>query len=218
MTGKWRVINSRSVTDVPRDKTNQVVSFFTSFDSDATEIKTYHGRDGWLLLMNQVSSTYYTVLSKNAELTSLSVAGGSTHAQWLIENAKEIRYTDTSGAVFLEAHFDGAAYWSALQSITVAPVPITYKSGPMSGVQRYTEASSKFHWGHRNNVPTNGGKTTGVKDVVNDSGTHYCWEDVNTKDRAFYAGKCPATASYTYPSTNKRGGSFNYHKWVRGEW
>ena len=226
MTGKWRVINSRAIMDVSRDKTNQVVSFFTNFDSDATPVKTYHSTDGWLLLMNQVSSTYYTVLSNTAELTSLSVAGASTHAQWLIKNAKEIRYTDASGVVFLEAHIDGEKYWNAMHSSTTVPVPVTYKGGPMAGVQRYIEVQTAFHWGHRNNVPTNGGKTTGIQDIHNDGSTHWCWEHVTSgvQDRPFAwhgaHGLCPATeTTYTYDaSTFKRGGSANYRKWVRGDW
>jgi len=227
LPGKWRVINSRS-TNVPRDQKNQAVSFFTSFDSDATEVKTYHSTDGWLLLMNQVSTTYYTILSKNAELTSLGVAGGHVEAQWLIQNAKEIRYTDKHGAVFLEAHIDGAAYWDALQSTsTSVPVPVTYKGGPMAGKQRYIEVQQGFHWGHRNNHPSWGGKTTGVKDIHNDASTHWCWEDVRVsccEDRPFAShgshGLCPATeATYTYDaSTFKRHGTANYHKWVRGDW
>ncbi len=75
---------------------------------------TYRDDEGWLLLLNQISSDYYTVLSKNTELVNETVPGGSVDAEYLLRNAKEIKYTDMDGITILDAYIDGNAYWEAL--------------------------------------------------------------------------------------------------------
>ena len=58
-----------------------------------------------------------------------------------------------------------------------------YKNGILAGPTRYIEVRSIYHWGHRNNVPVNGGKATGIKDLIDDGSTHFCWESVGMKEK-----------------------------------
>ena len=180
---------------------------------------------GWTLVLNQINSTYYTILSKNATLTSLSTPGGHSKVFDILSNTVEIRYADETGTTFLWASIDGPTYTNALQSSSSQAVPVEYKAGPLSGKSRYIEVQAAFHWGHRHNVPYVQGLPTNVLDVYNQGCLHTCWEDVNTVDRVFAGNHCNSASTpswcpaygpvYTFPSSSTRGGSFNYRKWVR---
>lgn len=180
---------------------------------------------GWMLVLSQISSTYQSLTSQNADLVSPSVAGGQKQIFTILPNITQIRYTDEAGTTFLNANIDGPAYAAALQQGASRAVEVTYLAGPLSGKTRYIEVRNIFHWGHRNNTPTVDGKPTAANDVYNDGCHHVCWEDTNTADRVFAGDHCPSAstpsfcpatgAGYTFPSTATRGGSFNYRKWVR---
>lgn len=180
---------------------------------------------GWMLVFSQVSSTYYTLTSQNADLVSPSIAGGQKQIFTILPNISQIRYTDEAGTTFLHATIDGPAYASALQQSTSRAVEVTYQGGPLAGKTRYIEVRNLFHWGHRNNTPTVDGKQTAVNDVYGDACRHVCWEDTNAVDRVFAGDHCPSAtspsfcpatgSSYTFPSSSTRGGTFNYRKWVR---
>ncbi len=180
---------------------------------------------GWTLILNNTDSKLRTILNQDAELTSQAQPGGQKYVFDLLNAAGEIRYTDTSGKVFLEANFDGPAYTAAIQQGASKAIAVTYKAGPLAGKQRYAEVNASFHWGHRHNVPTTEGKPTNVQDVYNDSCRHVCWEDVAANDRAFSGDHCPSGTTpslcpatnppYVFPAESTRGGSFKFHKWVR---
>jgi len=207
--------------------------FWIQPDSSQNAFQVYCSMDdpngdggGWTLVFGIQSSTYRSWLSGctySANMLDPTTADGcASNMALTLGKAQFIKWTDTSTSYtpFLLAEFQdiGDYYREVFEPGTTGTdnnVFVRYPKGPYSswgwvstvGQWRSFSSSNRHLWAHSIN---------GYK----------CWWDADAGDRPFYndgggsneANKCEGyDPPYQYPSTARRGGSFDYLIWVKDE-